>query len=609
MVSSQSRLLPTSEASGIARRRFLQGALAAGGAAALVPGWLDAAASAAAPLHPSARLLVVVYLNGGNDHLNTLVPAEDGAYHRQRGSMAVSVDDSTAIGEGLFLNPVMPRLKARYDTGRVAFVRGVGEASDDRSHFTSAATWMSGKPGMLNPTGWLGRFVDGVDRGGLRAVAIERTAPLLVVGDASKPTVLPPEGSLFGSDRHLRHERFVHEALAGLAGGGRDVSPAVGAFSDIYSAAIDRALDVGPAFGGALPAEGFAREMSLAARVANLDLGTQIITTTLRGFDHHDAQRPDHERLLGDLDAGIEEFFAELSPALVSRTAMLVFSEFGRRVVPNASGGTDHGTAGMVMMIGERVKGGLKGIQPSITDLDRRGDMKHHLDFREVHATVLSEWLEADDREILGQKFGKLDLFSAGAGSPGQSGQGVSPTGHGPLVFSDVPADAYYAHAVAWLSARGITTGTGPGVFSPDAVVTRGQMVTFLWRYRGSPTGSPNSGYSDVARSAFYAKAVDWAKAEGVTTGTGGNRFSPEDPVTRAQVATFLWRFEGAPGDARRSAFRDVPRDQYYTEAIDWLSERNITTGTGPAAFSPEDPVTRGQMATFLWRLAGSPMV
>lgn len=176
----------------------------------------------------------------------------------------------------------------------------------------------------------------------------------------------------------------------------------------------------------------------------------------------------------------------------------------------------------------------------------------------------------------------------------------------GPGSFSDVPAGAYYSSPVDWLAGQAITTGTGPGRFSPDGVVSRAQMATFLFRYSQEPAPTTPSPFADVAVGAWFSEAVAWLAASGVTTGTGPTTFSPDDGVTRAQMATFLWRFRGSPA-AGPSPFSDVPAGQYYTEAVGWLASSGITTGTSATTFSPDDVVSRAQMATFLWRLAGSP--
>ncbi len=169
--------------------------------------------------------------------------------------------------------------------------------------------------------------------------------------------------------------------------------------------------------------------------------------------------------------------------------------------------------------------------------------------------------------------------------------------------FTDVPAGAYYADAVKWAVAEGITSGTSPTTFSPNNGCTRAQMVTFLWRAAGSP--EPESDYEpfrDVPKDAYYRKAVLWAAGEGITSGTSPTTFSPNATVTRAQTVTFLWRWEGEPEADQRSGFRDVPTGQYYSQAVSWAVEAGITNGTGTTTFSPGQTCTRAQIVTFLWR-------
>lgn len=173
-----------------------------------------------------------------------------------------------------------------------------------------------------------------------------------------------------------------------------------------------------------------------------------------------------------------------------------------------------------------------------------------------------------------------------------------------PLVnFTDVPAGAYYADAVKWAVAEGITSGTSPTTFSPNNGCTRAQMVTFLWRAAGSPEPESDYGpFRDIPKDAYYRKAVLWAAGEGITSGTSPTTFSPNATVTRAQTVTFLWRWEGEPEADQRSGFRDVPAGQYYSEAVSWAVEAGITNGTGTTTFSPGQTCTRAQIVTFLWR-------
>ncbi len=169
--------------------------------------------------------------------------------------------------------------------------------------------------------------------------------------------------------------------------------------------------------------------------------------------------------------------------------------------------------------------------------------------------------------------------------------------------FDDVSTDAYYYEAVKWAAENGVTGGVGGGLFAPELTCSRGQIVTFLWRAAGSPEPKALSSFTDVAADAYYAKAVAWAVENGVTTGTGDNRFSPDDPCTRGQAVTFLWRALGQlTGD--KATFSDVPADSYFAQAVAWAAANGVTTGTGNGRFSPDADCTRAQIVTFLWRSA-----
>ncbi|MEM9466431.1 MAG: S8 family serine peptidase [Actinomycetota bacterium] len=174
------------------------------------------------------------------------------------------------------------------------------------------------------------------------------------------------------------------------------------------------------------------------------------------------------------------------------------------------------------------------------------------------------------------------------------------------MPFVDVDPGAYYAEPVAWLVATGATAGTSPTTFSPDATVTRGQLATFLWRLEGEPDPVTEvAAFADVDPGAYYAQAVAWLASTGVTTGTSPTTFSPDATVTRGQLATFLWRMDGSPSvEGATSAFADVDPGAYYADPVTWLAAVGITAGTSPTTFSPQDTVTRGQLATFLWRRA-----
>lgn len=167
--------------------------------------------------------------------------------------------------------------------------------------------------------------------------------------------------------------------------------------------------------------------------------------------------------------------------------------------------------------------------------------------------------------------------------------------------FADVSTDAYYYEAVKWAAKNGITGGVGNGLFAPDAPCTRAQIVTFLWRAAGSPEPKNASSFSDVPASAYYARSVAWAVENGITTGTGNGRFSPDATCTRAQSVTFLYRALSTRAEGT-AEFRDVPKNAYYADAVAWAAANGITTGIGGGLFGPDNDCTRAQIVTFLFR-------
>jgi hypothetical protein len=176
--------------------------------------------------------------------------------------------------------------------------------------------------------------------------------------------------------------------------------------------------------------------------------------------------------------------------------------------------------------------------------------------------------------------------------------------------FPDISASNFADRPVSWLSANGITDGHGDtGLFRPDFAVTRGQMVAFLWRLAGEPTGYPPHGFPDVSNGAFYGPAVRWAKAEGITDGFGDTgRFEPHREVTRAQLAAFLHRLAGEPAANGRHRFSDVTRGSFADTAVSWMASHGITDGLGGTGrFGPANTANRGQMAAFLYRFAATP--
>jgi uncharacterized protein (DUF1501 family) len=398
--------------SGLSRRRFLQAALASAGATTLLPSWLDDVAAAATPIGANDGVLVVVLMAGGNDGLNTVIPLNDGKYRDVRGSLAIGATSALKLDAATGLHPNLPHLQARYKAGQVAALRGVGDMTPDMSHFTAMARWMSGGQ-SASSTGWLGRWLDGYARADdLSAVVIGESIPLAMVGAKRKATALPATGSDAITAKHdegwvLRSIDCLRELGAGPTGNG--------AWADALGSSLRGAIDLGdvvkPAYSAPLPEGKLLAQLELAARLVNANLGVRVIQVQYGDFDHHANEAQQHATRMTELDAGIDRFFATLSPAFARRTTILTLSEFGRRPVANDSGGTDHGEASDLLAIGPGVKGGMYGEAVHLDHLSEHGCPMAMVDFRSVYTTVLQRWLGADATQVLGGRFEDLGFL------------------------------------------------------------------------------------------------------------------------------------------------------------------------------------------------------
>lgn len=399
------------------RRRFIQGAVTLGAATAL-PLVRSGRARAASAVGADEGILVVVFLGGGNDGLNTVAPisgAHRGTYERARGGLALGAGSLRPLDDGWGLHPSLGYLHARYRRGDVAVIQGAGLPVADLSHFTATATTMRGGTG--DGTGWLGRFLDGVTESGsgMRGMVLGTSIPLYLQGRQAKVTAVPHDGAMWGADRSKSGDAALLDAVGSFAAAPSGLGPWGDAVAQSTAAAVGTAATISKVFQPTTDATGLPRDLVLAARLLNADLGARVVGVTLGGWDTHIAQGGVHQAQLTELDHAIEAFFATLAPRFRNRVTMLVQSEFGRRPEANASFGTDHGTAGLQLVIGSGVRGGRHGAPPALDRLDDRGNVVPTVDFREAYAQILDRWLRADSKQLLGGRFSGLDLFS---GSP-----------------------------------------------------------------------------------------------------------------------------------------------------------------------------------------------
>ncbi len=416
---------------GWTRRGFLQavgmglggGALAGTVGESLVPGnWGEIReAFASPPIGPTDGILITIMLYGGNDGLNTVVPFGDGNYYQQRGNIAVPANQVLPINGQIGLHPRLPYLHSMYQRGQMAIVQGVGYPNPDLSHFTSMAIWMNARFGPGAPTsGWIGRWLDGVaaDKAELAVATIDSSVALHLLGNERRAVGISPWGDMFGVDTRVEDLR-MYDGIRAMANAGSGRGQWHDMFASTMRTQLNLAHDVAPAFEQTLPDGDLSKKMTIAARLVNANIGLRVIDVGLDGFDNHDDQNANHPDLLGELDTAIATFFGTLAPSYRDRVTIMTMSEFGRTSWSNESGGTDHGTAAPLFVMGTRVKGGLYGQGPTLAGLDQWDRLPAYVDFRSVIGSVLDGWLGGGGSTILNGNFENLGLFS---GAPGTAG-------------------------------------------------------------------------------------------------------------------------------------------------------------------------------------------
>lgn len=401
----------------VTRRRFLiasgvSGGLALAGGATVIT-MKDVLASASADPRPAdASVLVLVTLYGGNDGLNTVIPASDPAYRTNRPNLSYREDEVLPLADGLGLNPSMKGFKSLWDASHLAIVRGVSYPVPDHSHFRSMAIWQSASPGSSVTSGWLGRWLDGNGADPLKAIAIGSTLPPMLAGAKTAGAALPV--------RWAPLPARLGKPVAGLGhpdGSGADpLARAAGSISDM--------LRVDSTYGPVVRSGGAAHTANAPARhpgelAAQLDVVSRCIkagaparaySVSLGGFDTHAEEKGTQSALLGQLDSAVSGFLSGITGTPLGRKVVVaVYSEFGRRVAANLNQGTDHGTSGPVFIAGDPVRGGFYGDEPSLTRLTD-GDLAVTTDFRDVYATLLARVLGSDPAPILGGARTELDF-------------------------------------------------------------------------------------------------------------------------------------------------------------------------------------------------------
>ncbi|MCO5297765.1 MAG: DUF1501 domain-containing protein [Fimbriimonadaceae bacterium] len=361
-------------------------------------------------------VLVVCQLSGGNDGLNTVVPYADKTYYDLRPTLGIPEDKVLKLSDAMGFHPGLEGLAELYKEGKVAVIQNVGYPRPNRSHFKSMEIWQTASPTTTVRNGWIGRYFDQQAASGplnpVVALGLSTDKPLAL---NAKVASIPCFASL-ADIQSMVGDPDVERMLRQIQG--PDAPP--GSDQRIVQQASKTALDAMAVLSKQL--QGYAPKQTYAndpfgqgfkqiAQLVATSPATRVVYFSAGGFDTHAKQAETQERLLTGFGNAIRSFQREMEAVgKADKVIVLVFSEFGRRSFENASGGTDHGAAAPMFLIGKNVKGGLHGSKPNLEDL-ADGDLKFSIDFRQAYATTLDQWMGGDSELVLGEKFAPLGVF------------------------------------------------------------------------------------------------------------------------------------------------------------------------------------------------------
>jgi uncharacterized protein (DUF1501 family) len=405
----------------VTRRQFLKYSGATAVASSILT--LDEVASAAVarPLPAGTPILVVVTLYGGNDGLNTVIPYRDSLYYSARPDLNYKPETLLPLSEDLALNASMTGIKNLWDEKKVAIVRGVGYPKPDRSHFSSMAIWQTGSPQNHINTGWLGRWLDTQPVDPLTSISLGSVLPPLLAGKKQSGSALPlggliiPSGAVAKAFAKLSApSQQDSPLLAAAATSMRNLFSVSGNITSVLVKPAPLADDLPTVSGGNAGGDSnLSQQLNIVSKLIAAGSPTRVWSVSLGGFDTHANEANAQALLLGTVSQSITKFLSQLKPSGRDKdVTVMIYSEFGRRVRANGSDGTDHGTAGPMFLIGDRVQGGFYGDQPSLSKLVD-GDLAVTTDFRDVYATVLEKVLLSPAEKTLAGWSGRINAIKS----------------------------------------------------------------------------------------------------------------------------------------------------------------------------------------------------
>lgn len=393
------------------RKEFLQiGSLAT--ASLMLPKFLKAF-DGKTIVPPGNKVLVVLQFSGGNDGLNTVIPIRNDIYYKSRPKLGIEKDKALLLTDEAGINAALPAFKELFDDGSLGIMNSVGYPNPDRSHFRSMDIWQSASDSdKYIYTGWLGRYLDAQCSGcgkPTQALEVDDVLSLALKGENNKGLAVKDPKRLYNNS----HEKYFKEINAAHENGEETVDYLYKTLSETLSSAdyiyqqsrLNSSSQI-------YPSTETGKNLKTISSLIMSDINTKVYYLSLGSFDTHVNQENQQKRLFTELNDAISAFVKDLKDNNRFDDVMLMtFSEFGRRVAQNASGGTDHGTANNMFFIGGGLKQkGLINAMPDLNDLNE-GDLIHKVDFKNVYATVLRKWLNADDKEILGKQYEYMNFI------------------------------------------------------------------------------------------------------------------------------------------------------------------------------------------------------
>jgi uncharacterized protein (DUF1501 family) len=362
----------------------------------------------------STKKLVVIQLSGGNDGLNTIVPFTNDIYYSSRPKLAIPKSKLIKANDNLGFHSSLKPLKNLYDKGYLSIMNNVGYPNPVRSHFRSSDIWhtASSREEKVD-SGWLGRFIDHYGKMPYSGIEIDDSLSLILKGEklngiaTKNPAVLFKNMNTPYFNTILKHQTDQHLSEHNLGYLYKTMIEAKSSANYIYQNTKTFESD------GDYPDNPFAKQLKTTAEFINSGIKSQVYYVSMGGFDTHANQLYRHNKLLDVYANSMESFIKDLEKnGTFKDTLILTFSEFGRRVQQNAGGGTDHGAANNVFVLGKNLKkAGFYNELPNLLDLDGNKDLKYSIDFRQIYATILSKWLQVDQNTILNKSFNTLDFI------------------------------------------------------------------------------------------------------------------------------------------------------------------------------------------------------